>query len=96
MRARRFAIHPAWLIALVTLLTMMGSAGFRAAPGVLIHPLHGEFGWSMGLMGTAVSINLILFGLTAPFSAALMERFGVRPVMVVALILIGLGSILPR
>lgn len=96
MRARRFAIHPAWIIALVTLLTMMGSAGFRAAPGVLMHPLHGEFGWPMGLMGTAVSINLILFGLTAPFSAALMERFGVRPVMVVALILIGLGSILPR
>ncbi|GAB3579280.1 MFS transporter [Calidifontibacter terrae] len=89
-------IHPAWMIAGVTLLTMMGSAGFRAAPGVLMHPLHDEFGWSMGLMGTAVSINLVLFGLTAPFSAALMERFGVRPVMAGALVLIGLGSVLPR
>lgn len=92
----RSRIHPAWIIAAVTLLTMMGSAGFRAAPGVLMHPLHNEFGWSMGLMGSAVSINLVLFGLTAPFSAALMERFGVRPVMVVALLLIGLGSVLPR
>ncbi len=92
----RRRIHPAWIIAAVTLLTMMGSAGFRAAPGVLMHPLHDEFGWSMGLMGTAVSINLILFGLTAPFSAALMERFGVRPVMIFALVLIGLGSVLPR
>ncbi|MBD2760209.1 MFS transporter [Yimella sp. cx-573] len=93
---RTSRIHPAWIIAAVTLLTMMGSAGFRAAPGVLMNPLHDEFGWSMGLMGTAVSINLILFGLVAPFSAALMERFGVRPVMVFALVLIGLGSVLPR
>lgn len=89
------AIHPAWGVAVVTFLTMIGSAGFRAAPGVFMDPLHAEFGWSMGLMGSAVSVNLVLFGLTAPFSAALMERFGIRPVCAVALVLVAAGAILP-
>lgn len=89
-------IHPAWGIAVITFLTMIGSAGFRAAPGVLMHPLHAEFGWSMALISAAVSVNLVLFGLTAPFSAALMERFGVRTVMVITVTLIALGSIIPR
>ena len=30
-------------------------------------------------MSLAVSINLLLFGLTAPFAAALMDRFGIAP-----------------
>lgn len=58
-------------------LTIIGAAGFRSTPGVLMEPLHSEFGWSHATIGAAVSINLVLFGLGAPFSAALMERFGV-------------------
>ena len=34
----------------------------------------------------------MLFGLTAPFAAALMERFGVRRVVACALTLVALGS----
>jgi len=46
------------------------------------------------VLSLAVSINLVLFGLTAPFAAALMERFGIRKVTSLALCLIGLGSAL--
>ena len=60
-----------------------------------MHPLHEEFGWSMGLIGPAVSVNLLFYGLTAPFSAAAMERFGVRAVVVAALALIAAGAVLP-
>ena len=88
-------IHPAWWVAAVTFLTAIGAAGFRATPGVLILPLHDEFGWPLGLVGTAVSINLLLFGLTAPFSAALMEHFGIRRVVTGALVLVAAGSLLP-
>ncbi len=70
----------------------MGAADFRAAPGVLMVPLQQEFGWSTTVLSLAVSINLVLFGLTAPFAAALMERFGIRAVTAVALVLIGAGS----
>nr|WP_034805736.1 MFS transporter [Intrasporangium oryzae] len=88
-------MHPAWWVAATTFLTAIGAAGFRATPGVLILPLQEEFGWPLGLIGTAVSVNLLLFGLTAPFSAALMEHFGVRRVVAGALVLVATGSILP-
>ena len=71
-------IHPAWWVAVVTFLTIIGAAGFRSTPGVLMTPLHDEFGWPMGVIGGAVSVNLVLFGLAAPFSAALMERLGIQ------------------
>lgn len=55
-------------------------------------PLHREFGWSMTVMSLAVAINLLLFGLVAPFAAALMDRFGMRQVVAGALCLVALGS----
>jgi MFS family permease len=90
----RKRIHPAWIVAAVAFLALVGAAGFRAAPGVLMVPLQDEFGWSTTVLSAAVSINLVLFGLTAPFAAALMERFGIRAVTSVALVLIGAGSAL--
>ncbi|KQR79962.1 MFS transporter [Arthrobacter sp. Leaf337] len=92
-RTRR-KLHPAWIVAAVAFLALVGAAGFRAAPGVLMVPLQNEFGWSTTVLSAAVSINLVLFGLTAPFAAALMERFGIRAVTSVALVLIGAGSAL--
>ena len=89
-RGRR--IHPAWWVALATFLSVVCAAGVRSMPGVLIEPLSTEFGWSIGTISVAISINLVLFGLTAPFAAALMERFGVRTVVSGALLLVALGS----
>jgi predicted MFS family arabinose efflux permease len=85
-------IHRAWWVAAVAFVAIVGAAGFRATPGVLINPLQDEFGWSRGTISAAVSVNLLLFGLTAPFAAALMERFGMRRVVSVALVLVAAGS----
>ncbi|MEV2267078.1 MFS transporter [Nonomuraea africana] len=85
-------VHRAWLVAGVAFVAILGAAGFRATPGVLITPLHEEFGWSTGEISLAVSINLVLYGLTAPFAAALMDRFGMRRVVSAALTLVALGS----
>jgi MFS family permease len=43
-------------------------------------------------MSLAMSINLVLFGLTAPFAAALMDKFGIRTVTTTALLLVAMGS----
>ncbi|WP_326637472.1 MFS transporter [Nonomuraea fuscirosea] len=85
-------LHRAWYVAAVAFVAILGSAGFRATPGVLITPLQEEFGWTAGTISLAVSINLVLYGLTAPFAAALMDRFGMRRVVAVALLLIAAGS----
>jgi len=88
----RCRLHYAWLIVIVTFVTLITTAGFRATPGVLIVPLQQEFGWSRGTISLAISLGLVLYGLAAPFSAALMERFGVRRVMLVALATIATGA----
>ncbi|MEW2315512.1 MFS transporter [Streptomyces bauhiniae] len=89
---RRRRVHRAWFVAAVTFVTIIGAAAFRSLPGLLIDPLHAEFGWSRGTIGAAVSVNLALYGLTAPFAAALMDRFGIRRVVTVALTVIALGA----
>lgn len=91
---RRPRLHWAWVIAAVSFVAILGAAGFRSVPGVMMNPLHHEFGWSHGTVGLAMSVNMTLFGLTAPFAAALMDRFGVRPVLTVALLLVSAGSAL--
>ncbi|MEV4942471.1 MFS transporter [Streptomyces zaomyceticus] len=91
-RTSRF--HRAWFVAAVTFVTIIGAAAFASLPGLLIEPLHDEFDWSRGTIGFAVSVNLALYGLTAPFAAALMDRFGIRRVVAVALTIISVGSLL--
>ena len=85
-------IHPGWIAATVTFFTLMASAGYRSAPSVLIVPLEEAFGWSRSQISLAVSINVLLFGLVAPFAAALMERFTIRKVVMSALTLVAISS----
>jgi predicted MFS family arabinose efflux permease len=89
---KSYRLHPAWFVAAAAFVALVGAAGFRATPSVMINPLHEEFGWSVGTISAAVSINLLLYGLTAPFAAALMERFGIRRVIMAALVLVSAGS----
>ncbi|MFJ4864152.1 MFS transporter [Streptomyces sp. NPDC088748] len=90
---RAARIHRAWFVAAVAFVTIIGAAGFASLPGLLIEPLHAEFDWSRGTIGLAVSVNLALYGLTAPFAAALMDRFGIRRVVAVALLVIACGAL---
>jgi MFS family permease len=84
----------AWVVAAVSFITLLAAAGFRSTPGVLIVPLEQEFGWSRATIGLAVSVNVLLFGFVGPFAAALMARFGLRPVVAGALLTISAGALL--
>ncbi|MET9883564.1 MFS transporter [Streptomyces sp. NPDC006430] len=86
-------MHRAWFVAAVAFVTIIGAAAFASLPGLLIEPLHEEFDWSRGTIGLAVSVNLALYGLTAPFAAALMDRFGIRKVVALALLVISGGTV---
>jgi MFS family permease len=72
----------------------MATAGFRSAPSVLIVPLEAAFGWSRSDISLAVAINVLLFGLVSPFAAALMEKFGIRKVVMSALTIVSFGAVL--
>lgn len=91
-RAPVLGVHRAWWVAAVTLGALVAAAGFRSSTGALLEPLESDFGWSRTTTSGAVTLNLVVYGLTAPFAAALMERFGVRRVATAALVLVGVGS----
>jgi hypothetical protein len=69
-------IHRAWWVAAVILGALVAAAGFRSSTGALLEPLESEFGWSRATTSGAVTANLVIYGLTAPFAAVLMERLG--------------------
>jgi predicted MFS family arabinose efflux permease len=91
---KKRVIHPAWVVAGITFATLFATSGFRSAPSVLILPLEKDFGWQRDVISLAVAINVLLYGLTAPFAAALMERFTVRKVVMAALATVGTGALL--
>jgi len=77
--------HYGWLAAAVVFLVLLAAAGTRATPSVMMVPLEHEFGWSRATISLAISVNIALYGLTGPFAAAAMQRFGVRPTVLAAL-----------
>lgn len=85
-------IHRAWWIATITFATLLSAAAFRSTTGVMLEPLENEFGWSRSTTAGAVSLNLLFYGLTAPFAATLIERFSIRRVVAAALSLVAIGS----
>ncbi|MHC2335210.1 MFS transporter [Bradyrhizobium sp. USDA 4454] len=86
-------IHYGWVMVAVTFLAALISAGTVGAPGVFIVPLQQEFGWSTAEISSALSIRFILFGLMAPFAAALMNRYGLRNVTLAAQLIVVSGLI---
>jgi MFS family permease len=81
-------IHYGWVMVGVTFFTALINAGAVGAPGVFIVPLQNEFGWSTAEISSALSIRFILFGLMAPFAAALLNRYGLRNVTLSALLIV--------
>jgi MFS family permease len=55
---------------------------------VYIVPLQKEFGWTTAEISSALSIRFILFGLMAPFAAALLNRYGLRNVTLTAQLIV--------
>ncbi|HWE25544.1 MAG TPA: MFS transporter [Myxococcales bacterium] len=84
-------VHPAFVVAGAIFVVLLCAAAVRATPSILIVPLEREFGWSRALLSSAVSVNLVLYGLVGPFAAALMERFGIRRTVLASLALIATG-----
>lgn len=87
-------IHYAWIIAIVAFFLLIVTAGVRSTPSILMIPLEQEFGWSRPVVSLAVSINIFLYGLCGPFAAALMDKFGMRRVILVALLMIAAATAL--
>ena len=91
-RRRPFGQNYAFVVVAVVFLALLASAGMRATPGVLMLPLGRAFGWSRDQISSAAAVGILLYGLMGPFAAALMQRFGIRRVLVTALLVMAAAA----
>ncbi len=89
--AARRGIHYGWVMVGVTFVLVTVTAGIRSAPGVMITPLKDDFGWSTAQISWAISLSILTLGFAGPISGKLIDRHGIRPVIVGFLILAGAG-----
>ncbi|WP_323958369.1 MFS transporter [Brevibacillus composti] len=82
---KKAGMHYGWVVVAITFATLLISAGIRSMPSILMLPFEEEFGWSRGGISSVISIGIFLYGLTGPFSAALLQKFGIRRVTVLSL-----------
>ncbi len=86
-------IHYSWIVLAVSFLAIIVAGIIRSSSGVFIEPFEQEFGWGRPSISFAFAMSLFLYGLSGPFMAAFVERFGLRKVMLysMALLVIGLS-----
>ncbi|MFF1353601.1 MFS transporter [Streptomyces sp. NPDC058297] len=81
-----------WTVAAGAALAIVTAGAFSTLAGLLVGPLHADLGWSRASVGLGSLVNMVVYGASAPFAAALMDRFGMRRVAVGALCLVGAGA----
>jgi MFS family permease len=84
-------IHYAWIVAGAAFVTLLVASGVRAVPTVFIVPIETEFGWSRASLSFAVAVGLLIYGLLGPFSAAFMDRIGLRATLSAAFGITAIG-----
>lgn len=83
-----------WIVVTVAVVATLIAAGNRSVPGALIQPLHDGTGWAIQTISFATAVGLVLFGLGAPLSGYLMDRFGPKRIALIGLSLMTLSMVL--
>ena len=67
-------VHYAWVVAAVTFVVLLLTAGVRAAPGILIVPLENEFHWARSTISFVVGV-ILLWGVVVSASCGVIGNF---------------------
>ncbi|MBZ9889830.1 MFS transporter [Mesorhizobium sp. BR1-1-3] len=93
-QSRPFGQRYAFVVVGVIFLSLLVAAGLRSAPSVMMLPLENSFGWRRDIISLAAGVGILLYGLTGPFAAALMERIGLRRTLLASLVMMSGSTML--
>ena len=81
-----------WVIVGIAFVCQFLIYGVRNCFAVLYVAILNDFGWSRADTVLIFSINVIVYGLTAPLAGSLVERFGPRKIMPIGVALLAIGA----
>jgi sugar phosphate permease len=80
-----------WVIVGIGIVLMVLIYGTRHSFSVFFPPILDEFGWSRGSTALMLSLNLLVYGFTAPVAGSLADRWKPKSVMIMGVIILGLA-----
>ena len=87
-------IHYSWVILFIAFFSIVTAGIIRSSSGVFIVPFEDEFGWDRSTISFAFAISLLLYGISGPFMAALIEVVGLKKMMIIAMVTLLMGILL--
>ena len=87
-------LYYGWVVVAVTSIVLLVSFGIRSSPSVFMVSLESDMGWSRSAISVAVSLGLIILGITSPYGGMLVGRFGPKRMTVIALLMMGVTLLL--
>jgi MFS family permease len=86
-------VHYAWIILAVCFLGILAAQGSRLAFGAFVTPWEREFGVDRTTISLVSLVSFVVYGLTQPLVGRLVDRLGIRLVLSVSVLLVGLSLI---
>ena len=81
-------------VLVATIASIVAGGSYTTLAGLLITQFSIDLGWTAATVSVGVALNMLLYGVTAPFALILMDRYGIRPVSIAAMLLLLLGSLI--
>ena len=93
MAERKSLIFYGWIIVAVTFVTLLTIYGLRHSFSVFYVAILDEFGWSRADTSLIFSINVLVYGISAPIAGGLVDRFGPRVILPMGALITALGAL---
>ncbi|MFC4453151.1 MFS transporter [Deinococcus sonorensis] len=92
-RPQRPRVHYAWIILAVCFFGILAAQGVRLAFGAFVTPWEHEFSVSRSTISFVSLVSFVVYGLTQPLVGRLVDRVGVRRVLSLSVLLVGLSLV---
>ena len=90
--SKRWFENPWWIVfgSTLALVVNNGPVVFFTF-GVFLKPVSQEFGWNRGAISAAISVSYLMVALTVPLTGILIDRWGVRRVLLPSIVLFAIS-----